>query len=116
MFIRIGVTDQSHQIERGIMSEGRVLTCVYCGHEYPQDTPASGSEILTDHIKVCEKHPMRKMAADNALLRKALVGLVGAESREELEQIGLAIRAMPAPMTDKVASLNAIDALIQTAG
>jgi len=55
---------------------GRVLTCVYCGHEYPQDSPAWGNQGLTDHIKVCEKHPMRKLEADNAKLRKALVGLV----------------------------------------
>lgn len=50
----------------------RVLTCVYCGHEYPQDTPAWGHQVLTEHIKVCEKHPMRKLEADNARLRKAL--------------------------------------------
>lgn len=37
----------------------RVLTCVYCGHEYPQNTPAAGSAVLTEHIAVCEKHPMR---------------------------------------------------------
>lgn len=36
-----------------------ILTCVYCGHEYPADTPASGAPILTAHIKVCTKHPMR---------------------------------------------------------
>jgi len=40
--------------------DGRVLTCVYCGHQYPQDTPAWGSQVLTDHIKICEKHPMRQ--------------------------------------------------------
>ncbi|MDQ5877333.1 MAG: hypothetical protein QG638_64, partial [Pseudomonadota bacterium] len=22
--------------------DGRILTCVYCGHAYPQDTPAHG--------------------------------------------------------------------------
>lgn len=97
------------------MSESRVLTCVYCGHEYPQDTPASGSEVLTDHIKVCEKHPMRKMATDNAILRKALVGLVGAESREELEQMEMVIRVAPVPDADKASTINAIHALIQTA-
>lgn len=26
-----------------INMDGRILTCVYCGHECPQDTPASGS-------------------------------------------------------------------------
>ena len=27
---------------------GRILTCVYCGHEYPQDTPAAGSQVLVE--------------------------------------------------------------------
>ena len=33
-----------------------VLTCVYCGQEYPAGTPASGAdnEVLTNHIKICE--------------------------------------------------------------
>ena len=28
--------------------DGRILTCVYCGHEYPQNTPAHGSQVLTE--------------------------------------------------------------------
>lgn len=45
-----------------------VLTCVYCGQEYPAGTPASGSDVdaLTSHIKICEKHPMR--AAEENIL------------------------------------------------
>lgn len=30
--------------------ENRVVTCVYCGHEYPDQTPTSGAEVLTAHI------------------------------------------------------------------
>ena len=45
------------------MSE-RVLTCVYCGHAYPQATPAWGDQVLTDHIKECEKHPIRAVIED----------------------------------------------------
>ena len=56
------------------MTDGyRVLTCVYCGQEYPQDVPSWGSKVLTDHIKVCEKHPVWK-------LRKALADLIGAST------------------------------------
>jgi hypothetical protein len=51
----------------------RVLTCVYCGQEYPQDTPAWGSQVLTDHIKVCEKHPMRALEAENARLKTEVI-------------------------------------------
>jgi hypothetical protein len=34
--------------------------CAYCGQAYPQGTPRFGSEALTEHIKVCPEHPMRK--------------------------------------------------------
>lgn len=39
----------------------RIVTCVYCGHEYPTGTPTSQNKLLTEHIKVCEKHPMRQL-------------------------------------------------------
>jgi hypothetical protein len=38
-----------------------ILTCVYCGMAYPEGTPPHGAQILTDHIKVCERHPMRQV-------------------------------------------------------
>jgi len=94
--------------------ESRVLTCVYCGHEYPQETPAWGNEVLTEHIKVCTNHPMRKAEADIAMLRGALVGLVGASDKAELEQMELAMRLMPVPAADKAASIDAIHALLAT--
>lgn len=53
-------------------SNSRVLTCVYCGMEYPQDTPAHGAQILTDHIKVCEKHPMRELEKQNREMRNLI--------------------------------------------
>ena len=94
--------------------DGRILTCVYCGHEYPQGTPAAGSDVLTEHIKVCERHPMRKAEADIALLRAALVGLVGADSEQELRQLESTMRLLPAPEADKAVSINAIHALLAT--
>lgn len=93
---------------------GRVLTCVYCGQEYPQDTPAWGNGILTEHIRVCPLHPMRKAEKDITLLRAALTGLVGANDKAELEKIEAVVRVIPAPEADKIASLNAIHALIAT--
>ena len=94
----------------------RTLTCVYCGHEYPQDTPAHGSHVLTEHIKTCAAHPLRKAEAeaDIVTLRSALIGLIGAETEAELRQIELAIRAMPVPDADRAVSINAINALIAT--
>lgn len=41
------------------LETSRIVTCVYCGHEYPNGTPSSQNLLLTEHIKVCEKHPMR---------------------------------------------------------
>lgn len=93
---------------------GRTLTCVYCGHEYPQDTPAHGSQVLTDHIKVCERHPMRKAEANITLLRSALAGLIGADTEDELRQMEATMRLLPAPEADKAVSINAIHALLAT--
>jgi len=82
--------------------------------EYPQDTPACGDKVLTDHIKVCEKHPMRKAEKDISILRAALEGLIGASEKGELEQVELGIRMIPAPDADKAVSINAIHALLNT--
>lgn len=95
------------------MSE-RILTCVYCGQEYPQDTPAYGSEVLTEHIKICERHPMRKAETDIALLRSALAGLIGADTEAELRQMEAVMRTLPEPDADKAVSINAIHALLAT--
>lgn len=42
-------------------ADDRVVTCVFCGQAYPQGTPTHGAQVLTEHIRVCEKHPMRKV-------------------------------------------------------
>ncbi len=94
---------------------GNILTCVYCGMAYPEGTPPHGSQILTDHIKVCEKHPMREAEMKISLLRKALFDVVGAELKDELDLIEVGIRTMPAPEQDKITALNAIHALKETA-
>jgi len=93
-----------------------MLTCVYCGMEYPAETPASGSEvaILTNHIKVCEKHPMRQAEQKIVMLRTALVGLVGFSDKEELEKMEMLIRVSPVPMADKTGIIDAIHVLIAT--
>ena len=91
------------------------LTCVYCGMAYPEGTPPHGAQILTDHIRVCEKHPMRRAEAKIFILRKALMDLIGASNEEELEAMETVLRSTPAPAADKVAAINAIRALIETA-
>ncbi len=51
-----------------------VVTCVYCGHEYPSGTPTHKASLLTEHIKVCTQHPMREAEAMIAQLRSELEG------------------------------------------
>lgn len=92
-----------------------VVTCVYCGHEYPEGTPTAKHDLLTAHIKVCEMHPMREAEARIKRLRKALSGLIGAETKEELEAMEAAMRVMPGVEADKIAALNAIHALLSEA-
>ena len=84
-----------------------ILTCVYCGEAYPEGTPPHGAQILTEHIKVCEKHPMAK-------LRKALADLVGASTKEELEIMEVALRSAPGIEQDKIVAINAIHTLLET--
>ena len=64
----------------------RVITCVYCGQAYPQDTPTWGDAILTEHIKVCEKHPMRKAEEKIRDLRELICGMLGAFTKEDLQK------------------------------
>jgi len=84
-----------------------VVTCVYCGHEYPEGTPTSQATLLTEHIKTCEKHPMKQ-------LRSALVGVIGVDGREGLEQLEITARTIPAVERDRIAVLNAVHALLDT--
>jgi hypothetical protein len=41
------------------MSAARVLTCAFCGEEYPPGTPTNNHEALTAHVRACAKHPLR---------------------------------------------------------
>jgi len=44
------------ELERQIADD---TFCAYCGYKYPKGTPSHRNELLTEHIKVCEQHPMR---------------------------------------------------------
>jgi hypothetical protein len=90
------------------------LTCCFCGQAYPPGTPSHGSQVLTDHIRICEKHPMRQVEADKAKLRAALATLVGVDTKEELEQMEAVIRLSAAPAADKAGIIDAIHALLST--
>ena len=54
----------------------------------------------------------KKISENNTKIKKALTGLIGAETKEELEQLELGIRLSPAPDSDKAVMINAIHALL----
>lgn len=52
-----------------VKAQRRGVTCVYCGKEYADGTPASRDERLYLHIRECPEHPMAQVisAARNLL-------------------------------------------------
>ena len=106
--------DEAREWVRRLQQTTQTLTCVYCGKEYPPGSPTHGSEVLTEHIRQCDKHPMRAVEQSRDKLRVALVSLVGVDGKEELTEMAKAMRELPAPQADKEASLYAIHVLLET--
>lgn len=69
--------DQVKQLRDWIdrLQAGKVVTCVYCGHEYGPDpgTPTSKADQLKAHIEACPDHPMSALRAKLAIAVEALV-------------------------------------------
>lgn len=89
------------------------ITCAYCGHAYEPGTPTFAAEVLTEHIKICEKHPMRHAEARNKKLFNALAMLTGADTMEELAAMHQMLTAMPIPSEEKAITLNAVEVLLE---
>ena len=68
-----------------------VITCVYCGQVYPGGTPTHSANILTEHIKVCKRHPLRFARETIKKLREVLIELVDVSKVEELVQMKAAL-------------------------
>lgn len=109
------IADIEQAVAAAYQAATQSLTCVYCGHAYPPGTPSHGAQVLTDHIRVCEKHPMRALQQERDRFRAALVQMVGVDTKEELEQMEAVIRLTVAPAADKAGIIDAIHALIATA-
>lgn len=60
------------------------------------------------------QHEYQEMREQRDLLRAALVKLVGADTKAELEQMEIVMRSLPAPAEDKAATIDAIHALLAT--
>lgn len=71
---------------------------------------------IAERVEVCEQNSPGKIASEIAMLRAALVGLIGADTEVELRQMEATMRLLPAPEADKAVSINAIHALLATMG
>ena len=88
--------------------ENVTVTCVYCGHHYEHGTPTHSHVALTDHIKKCEAHPMKKVIEQRDLLLNAVLEMLGESDIDNLK----AIRRIVLLAGDNV-SLGVIDAAIE---
>jgi hypothetical protein len=96
------------------MPEKRLITLFIAAINILLGCRSHGAKVLTDRIKGCQKHSMRDMEQKVDLLRSALIGLVGSNDIEELNQMEAAFLVMPASEEEKVNSINAIHAIIKT--
>jgi hypothetical protein len=69
-------------------------------------------DVLNKLATLTPRQSALRVEASN--LRRALVGLVGMDGKQDLEQMEMTMRFMPAPDADKAASINAIHALLAT--
>lgn len=65
---------------------------------------------------VSELREIETLRGQLAIVRKALVGLVGSDTKAELEQMEAIIRVAPVPDVDRMNTINAIQALLTTSG
>jgi len=75
------------------MNDNTIMACAYCGRQYLDGTPTTKRELLTEHIKICEKHPMREAEQKIDRLRNALAGFIGASTKEELGKMEIILRS-----------------------
>lgn len=57
---------------------------------------------------------IEKLRADNAKLRSALVAFVGADGRQELEEMKRGLPLVPGEPENKAVAINAVQALLET--
>lgn len=76
------LADWQESVERGRV----VLTCAFCGEEYPADTPPSQHDALTAHVRVCVRHPMRAVEQERDALAARVTALEHALDIETLRQ------------------------------
>ena len=71
----ISERDEAREWAKRLQKTTQTLTCVYCGIEYPPGSPTHGSEVLTEHIRVCPEHPMRELEEEKQALTNRIENL-----------------------------------------
>lgn len=70
--------DEARNWVRKMHQETQVLTCAFCGESYPPNTPESNDNTLSEHIKVCKKHPICTIEEKYNTLKAAASELLSA--------------------------------------
>ena len=79
-----------------------------------EETAHFREEDYINDVQYFMQAEIDELRAENVRLRSALVGLIGADSEQELRQMEATMRLLPAPEEDKAVSINAIHALLAT--
>ncbi len=90
--------DEARDWVKKLTATERTLTCVYCGHAYPPGSPTHGADVLTAHVKVCEKHPMRAAEARLARKDELLVWVADVLREDDGENPSLLMKAVQAEL------------------
>ena len=95
--------DEAREWVARLQKTSQTLTCVYCGQEYPPGSPTHGAAVLTEHIRVCVKHPMRAVERERDNLRATLLSISRAPAFDANTQsvVDLARRALTKLPADK---------------
>lgn len=76
-------------------------------------TEEQGDAFTDGYFTAIEEGEVKQ--TNSVLLRKALAGLVGASTKQEIQELRLALAAVPAPAADRVVMEAALQALEATA-
>lgn len=95
---------------------GVVLTCAFCGAEYPVGTPSAGAVVLADHIRVCERHPMHELEARHKRLCAAVYEMIGCDTADEARELTKVLGVFATVDPDARKALALIEALIACDG
>lgn len=115
-------------VEHGVMSDSLLLpllrrlqatpqtvTCAFCGQAYPPGTPTSGTEAMAAHVRLCQSHPMRKVEAQVARLRRALEAFLDTDldDRNELISMRDTMKRIPFRSDDIESCIKALEILLE---